>query len=127
MDMAGKPAPQPPIHPSLPTTLRALGRDEYWLQDWIAADPTRFGLRPRTDVRQATKVAIATDPLDRMLGLGRPSTSASHDPEHGWAQGDHTADPRNAVTAITPPVRASPAALARERRAGRRATPGRPL
>jgi hypothetical protein len=34
----------PVICPSLPTTLRAIGRDEYWLQDWIVADTTRLGL-----------------------------------------------------------------------------------
>jgi hypothetical protein len=34
----------PTIHPSRATTLRAIGRDEYWLQDWIAGDPTRLGL-----------------------------------------------------------------------------------
>ena len=30
------------------------------------------GLRSRTDGRQATEVAIATDALNRMLDLGRP-------------------------------------------------------
>ena len=30
------------------------------------------GLRSRTDVRQATEVAIAADALNRMLDLGRP-------------------------------------------------------
>ena len=34
----------PEICPSYPTTLRAVGRDEYWLQDWIVSDPTRLGL-----------------------------------------------------------------------------------
>lgn len=34
----------PVIHSSQPTTLRAVGRDEYWLQDWLAEDPTRLGL-----------------------------------------------------------------------------------
>ncbi len=30
------------------------------------------GLRPQTDGRQATEVAIAADVLNRMLDLGRP-------------------------------------------------------
>ena len=34
----------PVIHASQPTTLRSVGRDEYWLQDWLVADPTRLGL-----------------------------------------------------------------------------------
>src|SRR4051795_12365068 len=34
----------PAICASVPTTLKAIGRDEYWLQDWLAADPTRLGL-----------------------------------------------------------------------------------
>ncbi len=34
----------PVICPSIPTTLRAVGRDEYWLQGWIVADTTRLGL-----------------------------------------------------------------------------------
>lgn len=32
------------IHPSVSTTLRLLGYDEYWLQSWIVEDPTRLGL-----------------------------------------------------------------------------------
>jgi hypothetical protein len=32
------------ICPSRPTTLKAVGCDEYWLQDWIIANPTRLGL-----------------------------------------------------------------------------------
>lgn len=32
------------IYPSLPTTLKAIGRNEYWLQDWIVSDPARLGL-----------------------------------------------------------------------------------
>ncbi len=32
----------------------------------------RNGLRPRTDGRQATEVAVAADVLNRMLDLGRP-------------------------------------------------------
>ena len=35
---------QPAICASLPTTLRSLGRDGTWLQDWIVTDPTRLGL-----------------------------------------------------------------------------------
>jgi len=34
----------PSICPSLPTTLKSVGCDEYWLQNWIVADPTRLGL-----------------------------------------------------------------------------------
>lgn len=41
MDAAGSPLT---IYPSVLTTLGAIGRDEYWLQDWIVADPTRLGL-----------------------------------------------------------------------------------
>lgn len=33
-----------PIRAGLPTTMRTLGYDERWLQDWLAADPTRLGL-----------------------------------------------------------------------------------
>ena len=39
-----KSAMQPVICPSVPTTLKVVGRDEYWLQDWIVADPKRLGL-----------------------------------------------------------------------------------
>ncbi len=35
---------EPNIVSSTLTSLRAIGRDEYWLQDWIVADPTRLGL-----------------------------------------------------------------------------------
>jgi hypothetical protein len=35
---------QPSIQPSTLTTLRTIGRDEYWLQDWLVTDPTRLGL-----------------------------------------------------------------------------------
>jgi hypothetical protein len=34
----------PTICASLPTTLKAVGCDEYWFQNWIAADPTRLDL-----------------------------------------------------------------------------------
>lgn len=43
-DVANKITVQPTIYPSLPTTLKSVGRDEYWLQDWLVADPTRLGL-----------------------------------------------------------------------------------
>jgi hypothetical protein len=33
-----------PIVAARPNTLRQLGYDERWLQDWLAADPTRLGL-----------------------------------------------------------------------------------
>lgn len=33
-----------PIHAAQPVRLRELGYDERWLQDWLAADPTRLGL-----------------------------------------------------------------------------------
>jgi hypothetical protein len=39
-----KSAMQPVICSSVPTTLKVVGRDEYWLQDWIVADPKRLGL-----------------------------------------------------------------------------------
>lgn len=42
--MDGTPLKLPTIHASQQTTLRAIGRDEYWLQDWIVADPTHLGL-----------------------------------------------------------------------------------
>jgi hypothetical protein len=45
-EMGNKAAVQPVICPSLRTTLKAVGRDEYWLQDWIVDDPTRLGLGP---------------------------------------------------------------------------------
>ena len=34
----------PDIHPSRPTTLRAVGRDEYWLQKWLVEDLSRLGI-----------------------------------------------------------------------------------
>lgn len=34
----------PVIHASQPTNLRAIGRDEHWLQEWLVQDPTRLGL-----------------------------------------------------------------------------------
>jgi len=33
-----------PICPCVLTTLKAVGRDEYWLQEWLVSDPTRLGL-----------------------------------------------------------------------------------
>jgi hypothetical protein len=33
-----------PVHSGQPTSLRELGYDEIWLQNWLAADPTRLGL-----------------------------------------------------------------------------------
>jgi hypothetical protein len=33
-----------PVHAAQPARLRELGYDERWLQDWLAADPTRLGL-----------------------------------------------------------------------------------
>jgi hypothetical protein len=35
---------RPPVHAAQPARLRDLGYDERWLQDWLAADPTRLGL-----------------------------------------------------------------------------------
>ena len=35
---------QPEICSSVLSTLKAVGRDEYWLQDWLVSDPTRLGL-----------------------------------------------------------------------------------
>lgn len=34
----------PGIHPSQPTTLKAVGKDEYWLQKWLVDDPSRLGI-----------------------------------------------------------------------------------
>lgn len=34
----------PAMHPSQPTTLRVVGRDEYWLQNWLVDDPSRLGI-----------------------------------------------------------------------------------
>ena len=47
-----EPTPQPslgtgprlPIVAAHPSSLRGLGYDEHWLQDWLAADPSRLGL-----------------------------------------------------------------------------------
>jgi hypothetical protein len=33
-----------PVHSGQPTSLRQLGYDEIWLQNWLADDPTRLGL-----------------------------------------------------------------------------------
>jgi hypothetical protein len=33
-----------PLHAGQPARLRDLGYDEIWLQNWLAADPTRLGL-----------------------------------------------------------------------------------
>jgi hypothetical protein len=41
-----------PLFPGQPGTLRALGYDERWLQDWLAADPTRLGLGDVTIIDQ---------------------------------------------------------------------------
>lgn len=43
-EIANTIALQPTIYPSQLTTLKAVGCDEYWLQDWIVGDPTRLGL-----------------------------------------------------------------------------------
>jgi len=34
----------PTIYASQLTTLKVVGRDEYWLQNWIVEDPTRLGI-----------------------------------------------------------------------------------
>lgn len=41
-----------PLLGGRPTTLRALGYDEQWLQDWLAADPSRLGLGELTIIDQ---------------------------------------------------------------------------
>jgi hypothetical protein len=33
-----------PVHAGQPASLRDLGYDERWLQDWLVAEPTRLGL-----------------------------------------------------------------------------------
>jgi hypothetical protein len=50
-----------PIVSSRLTTLRAVGRDEFWLQEWIVADPTVLGLGP---------IAIKTKELRQYAGNG---------------------------------------------------------
>src|SRR5438309_1752650 len=50
-----------PFHPSTPVTLKAVGRDEYWLQDWIVADPKRLGIGP---------VVIKAKELRQYMGKG---------------------------------------------------------
>ncbi len=42
--MDGIGATHPVIHSSHRATLRAIGKDEYWLQAWIAEDPSRLGI-----------------------------------------------------------------------------------
>jgi hypothetical protein len=37
-------APRAPVHAGQPASLRDLGYDERWLQDWLVAEPTRLGL-----------------------------------------------------------------------------------
>jgi hypothetical protein len=36
--------PRAPVHAGQPASLRDLGYDERWLQDWLVAEPTRLGL-----------------------------------------------------------------------------------
>jgi hypothetical protein len=52
---------QPVICASQPTTLRSLGRDEYWLQDWLVSDTARLGLG---------QVAIKAKELRQHVGKG---------------------------------------------------------
>jgi len=40
------------VGPGVPIPLAAFGRNEHWLQDWLAADLTRLGLGPLTLVQQ---------------------------------------------------------------------------
>ncbi len=42
--MDGIDATHPIIHSSHRATLRAIGKDEYWLQAWLAEDPSRLGI-----------------------------------------------------------------------------------
>jgi hypothetical protein len=81
---------------------KASGHNERAL---VEADISRFKrviggvLRSRTDGRQATEVAIATDVLNRMLDLGRPEyvrTRMTRDA--GGAQCVDTADPCTTVS-----------------------------
>ena len=41
---AERPLQRVPLLAGQPGALRALGYDERWLQDWLAADPSRLGL-----------------------------------------------------------------------------------
>ena len=41
-----------PMLAGRPTTLRALGYDEQWLQDWLVSDPSRLGLGEVTIIDQ---------------------------------------------------------------------------
>src|SRR3954454_16840362 len=41
-----------PVHAGQPARLRELGYDEIWLQNWLAADPTRLGLGEVTILAQ---------------------------------------------------------------------------
>jgi hypothetical protein len=59
-----------PIVSSRLTTLRAVGRDEYWLQDWIVADPTLLGLGP---------IAIKAKELRQYAGKGGRLDALAYD------------------------------------------------
>src|SRR5712691_4023796 len=46
------PTDRSPVHAGQPARLRELGYDEIWLQNWLAADPTRLGLGEVTILAQ---------------------------------------------------------------------------
>ena len=50
--MSAPPSDRSPVHPGQPARLRELGYDEIWLQNWLAADPTRLGLGEVTILAQ---------------------------------------------------------------------------
>lgn len=58
------------VLPGTPSSIKSLGKDEHWLQDWLAADPSRLGLGD---------VKIVTQELHQSRGGSLDILAASED------------------------------------------------
>lgn len=70
-DTPGHGATRRPLLAGRPGTVRSLGYDEHWLQDWLAADPSRLGLGDVAIIDQE-QIQLSGGLLD-LLALDRGS------------------------------------------------------
>ena len=82
-EVANKTTLQPTIYPNLPTTLKAVGCDEYWLKDWITADPTRLGLGQVT-IKAKELRQHAAKPDDNPIGGPTSCHDVTAQRKPGW-------------------------------------------
>jgi hypothetical protein len=83
------PSPRVPLLAGRPGTIRGLGYDEHWLQDWLAADPSRLGLGDIVIIDQ--EQSQASGGLLDLLALDRGSdTYYSVEVQLGEIDGSHS-------------------------------------